>query len=82
MQTLDKDGQYCLIVAEPKKNSEKKSHFHHPISEDVCYVPNKYDRNESWGEQMTDTFSPDLFKIIFDEYWSTDDGPIIQSGNA
>ena len=62
MQTLDKDGKYCLFVAEPKKNGEKKSHF----SEDVCSGSTKYDRNESWGEQMTDTFSPDLYLIDFD----------------
>ena len=50
-------------MAEPKKNGEKKSHF----SEDVCSVSSKYDRNESWGEQMTDTFSPDLYLIDFDQ---------------
>ena len=58
-------------MAEPKKNGENKSHF----SEDVCSVSSKYDRNESWGEQMTDTFSPDLYLIDFDQL-------NVESGNA
>ena len=71
MSTLDKDGKYCLFVAEPMKNGENKSHF----SEDVCSVSSKYDRKESWGEQMTDTFSPDLYLIDFDQL-------NVESGNA